>query len=236
MSYLAPWNKGSLVNGVGYAECTTYQPLTYPNSQTINWSWPETPPPTAGVYNFLSVNFGNYDWTTVLTPVTPKEVGSISTLAQTFNLSIQGEVQGFDVIEDLFLTSEAYPNGTNPINKKHEIEIFLHSPAYSIAYASSLTPIGTFIASGIQWTASINKNMAVPSVLIMPTNHTDALVGTVDIHAIFTYLIAKKIISNTEYFNGLGLGVEVRTGSGALTIKSLSTTYNWSSNGHFSSL
>jgi hypothetical protein len=222
MSYLAPWNKGALVEGQGYWECLAYNRETYPHGQTIAWSWPDRPPPSRGVYNFLAVNFGNYYDTVVPQPIPPKAVGDIKTLTQSFDLAISGDLDGFDVINDFFLTRE--PGKFD--NKLFEVEIFFHTPGYSHDYARSSTQVGKIKASGIEWTVSIDKRAANGhDILIIPEGGADLLSHTIDIKAILDQLVAAQVLTGREYFNGMGLGVEVRRGAGTLAIKKLSTSY-----------
>lgn len=222
MSFLAPWNKGSLVEGIDYTECLTFNRSSYPDGQRISWSWPEVPPKSKGVYNFLAVDFGNYDNTVVMSPIRPSRVRDIDKLTQQYALDISGDNQGFDVIDDLFLTSKSGDTS----KKLFEIEIFLHSPGFAIKYASGATQIGTFRASGTEWSASIDRHLSsAADILVLPAKRGDILAGTLDVKAVFDYLISAKILSGEEYFNGLGLGVEVRHGDGSLSINRLSITY-----------
>jgi hypothetical protein len=222
MSYLAAWNKGALIQGQDYWECLAYNPATYPHGQTIAWSWPDRPPPSRGVYNFLAVDFGNYYGTVVPQPIPPKAVGDIKTLTQSFDLAISGDLDGFDVINDFFLTRD--PGKFD--NKLFEVEIFFHTPRYSHDYARSSTQVGKIKASGIEWTVSIDKRASNGhDILIIPADGADLLSHSIDIKAILNQLVAAQVLTGREYFNGMGLGVEVRSGAGTLAIKKLSTSY-----------
>jgi len=222
-SYLSPWNTAGLPAGGTYAEFLAYDPINYPNNQQIYWSWPSTPPTSRGVYNFLAINFGNYYDGTVPVPITPKQVGSITKLSQTFNLSLSGNTNGYDAVIDLFTT--ARPNDFT--NRRHEIEIFLHTPAYTGWYVQSVTQGGTYRdAGGRAWTVAVDMNATPQDILIMPANQSDILAATIDIKAMFAWLIRQNVMSSDEYFNGLGLGVEVNHDTGAFSINSLSTTYD----------
>ncbi|WP_374547445.1 hypothetical protein [Rhodoblastus sp.] len=222
LSYLASWNKGELLEGRDYWQCLAFNRGTYPDGQTIAWSWPNRPPPSRGVYNFLAVNFGNYYDTIVPQPIPPKPVSDIKTLKQKFDLGISGDLDGFDVIQDFFLTRD--PGKFD--HKLFELEIFLHTPSYSHGYARQVSQVGKITASGVQWNVSVDKHAANgQDILVVPANGADLLSAEIDTKAILDQLVAAGVLTGTEYFNGLGLGVEVRQGSGRLDVHKLSTVY-----------
>jgi hypothetical protein len=221
LSYLAPWNKDALVQGKDYSECFMIDPEIFPNGQKIAWSWPDAPPKRRGVYNFLGVDFGNYNRTIVKTPIEPRAIKSINALTLSYDLHIDGDLNGFDIIIDLFLTSSPDDSET----KSFEIEILLHTPPYTIQYAGSISQT-IMNASGRQWSVSIDKNMDPNDILILPHDNTDLLVETIDLKNIFDILVSLAVLSGNEYFNGLGIGVEVRQGKGSLTFNKLSANYN----------
>lgn len=222
LAFLAPYGKGSYISGSDFAESATILASTFPNNTVISWRWPNTPPVGSGVYNLLAVDFGNYDNTTVQTPITPKQVNSISTLTQTHSISVSGSLPSFDVIDDLFLTSTS--NGTTLL---FEVEIFLHTPAYAATFVSGGFSIGTFIGSGITWTVVQTFGGAAGNdILFMPTNQADVLLGVIDIKAMLAYLVSRSVITGSEWFNGLALGAETQQGVGGLTIHTMSEVYN----------
>src|SRR6185312_14175343 len=113
-------------------------------------------------------------------------VGSITQLSQTINLSIGGDTNGYDVLIDFFTTLAA----NNFTNRQHEIEVFLHTPAYAAAYVQSLLQIGTYTdASGRAWTVAVDKNASPHDILFMPANQANVLSGTVDIRAMLNWLV-----------------------------------------------
>lgn len=222
-SFLSPWNADALPTGGTHAEFLVYNRTNYPNNQQIYWSWPSIPPAGGGVYNFLAIDYGNYFDTSVQTPIMPKQVGSIAHLSQTFNVSLGGDTNGYDVLIDFFTTLAA----NNFSNRQHEVEIFLHTPAYAASYVQSVIQIGTYTdAGGRAWTVAVDKNTTPHDILFMPANKADVLVATVDIKAMLAWLIGLQWVSSAEYFNGLGFGLEVNHGTGSISINTLSTTYN----------
>jgi len=224
-AWLAPWGAGPLRQGKDYTESLTLDPDTFPSGTRIRWAWPAQPPTqsAAGVYNFLAVSFGDQYGTPVQAPVPPRQVAAITALTQTHDLAIGGAPDGFDVVIDYFLTREA---GKHDVHL-FEIEVFLHTPAFSAEYVRSVEQIGTFTdRQGRAWTVAINrKNGHGPAILFMPAAREDLLRAAVDIHAMHVWLMARGVLSGREWFNGLGLGAEVRQGSGLLTIDRFSVDY-----------
>lgn len=223
-SYLSPWNKGALVEGVDYDESLQLNEAAYPNGQTIMWRWPKEPPARRGVYNFLHVAYGNYYDTRPKEPIPSVKVRDIAELTQSFNLSFGGDLDGFNVIDNLFLTEK--PGNFEKI--LYEVEIFFHSPSNAVWYVNHSHPVGRFVASGIEWFVAVDRNGPHgQDVLIMPSSHQDAPVADkLNLKAMFDYLIASNVLSGDEYFNGLALGVEVHHGAGNLTINTISTRYH----------
>jgi hypothetical protein len=224
-AWLAPWGAGSLQPGKDYTESLTLDPETFPARTQIRWSWPAQPPAMsmAGVYNFLAVSFGDQYGTQVQAPIPPRQVAAITALTQTHDLAIEGAPDGFDVVVDYFLTREA---GKHDVHL-FEVEIFLHTPAFSHDYVRSVEQVGTFTDRHARtWTVAINrKNGHGPAILFMPVGREDVLRDTIDIQAMHIWLMARGVLSGREWFNGLGLGAEVRQGNGLLVIKHFSVDY-----------
>lgn len=219
LAYLAPFGKGALVDGVDYSEAMIVQPATFPNNVSILWNWPAN---TSGIVNFLAVDFGDYNNTVVPAPIASKKVSAISALTETHALALAGDPSGYDAVIDLFTTSA--PGSTTA--KQHEIEIFLHTPAYSAGYVASVTQIGAYTdANGVAWTVAIDKSRLPHNILFMPADQSDIVSGTVDVKAMLAWLMSKSWVGGGEYFNGLATGVEVQQGLGAAQISQFSVDY-----------
>lgn len=219
LAYLAPFGKGLMIDGIGYSEAMIVQPGSFPANTSMLWNWPAN---TNGIVNFLAIDFGDYNNTVVPTPITPKKLMNISTLNETHSLTLSGSVTGYDAIIDFFTTSAPGSNST----KQHEVEILLHTPTYAAAYVASLTPIGTYTdANGLAWTVVADKVRLPHDIIFMPANQADVLTGSIDIKAMIAWLMSKSWVGGGEYFNGLGLGIEVQQGIGAASINSFSVNY-----------
>lgn len=215
-AYIAP---NSSMTPPAYQESASIT-AAFPDGTGFIWAWPAN---TVGIVSWLAVDFGNYDYTTPQTPITPKMISTVSALTVSFDMTLTGDLTGFDVVIDLFTTSKINDETT----QQHEIEILLHSPAYSQAYVSSLTSIGTFTdANGVVWKCVVNKTLTPHDILFMPSDCRDILSGSVDVHAMLAWLVGLRWLSGAEYFNGLAIGVEVQQGLGAATLNSFSVGYN----------
>lgn len=220
LAYMSPWNKGNLVINKDYAESITLDPTTFPNGTKIKWDWPAKP--AEGIYNFLAIDFGNENETIVQKPIPPRRVKDLKDLSQEFELTATGLLNGFDVISEFYLTQK--PGSFE--NKLFEIEVFLHTPAYSYQYVSGSTPIGNYSGSGIDWFVSIDHGAPNgPDILFMPSDRRDVLSGHLDFKSMLDWLVNKKVISGNEYFNGMAVGVEVRQGGGSLSYEKLEIIY-----------
>ncbi len=218
-AFLAPFNAGSLVSGKDYIDRLVLQRSTFPDGTNINWQWPNIPCP-GGIYNFNSVQFGNYYNTHPNVPIPSKAIIDIVTLIERYDLALGGSLDDFDVITDFFLTST--PGGDS--SHAFEVEIFIHTPPYSIRYADHSTPIGTYVdASDRAWRVVIDNK--AHDVLFMPVDQRFMQSTTVDIKAMLRWLVVQGTLAGNEYFNGLGIGVEVRQNEGSLAINSFSVTY-----------
>ena len=219
LAYLAPFGKGALVQGLDYTESMTLSRAAFPNGVHIESNWPAASV-IKGVRNFLAVDFGDYNNTVVPDPIVSQHIKDITTLNEAHDLTVGGSIDGFDVIDDLFLTQGVGSRTTHQV----EIEVFLHTPGYSAAYVHSGSRIGSFDAGGVTWTVSFIRG-AVPDILFMPSNQADVPSGTVDLLGMLSYLVSVGRLTGNEYFNGMALGLETGQGRGSLTINSFAVTY-----------
>ncbi len=222
LAYAAPFNKGSFIYGKNYTENITLMASLFPAQSSFTWNWPNIPC-SAGVYSFIAIDYGDYYDTVVQEPIASKQISNINSLVESHIVSYSGSLQDYDVIDDIFLTTRPGNNSTNYV----EIEVFLHTPAYSASYVQSSRQIGTFIGSGVTWIVAISESGAnTPDILFMPKNKADLANRSIDLTAMFQYLVSSGLIPNSLYFNGFALGTETRQGQGSIRISSFSVTYN----------
>ena len=220
------------IEGTNYTESLTYSSgESFPNNSRMTWQWPAIQSGQSAVGSYIQICYGDYDYTVPQTPITPEPVGNIATLTETHNFSLGGTLSGFDVIDDLFLTSQGTQGSEEGI-QTHEIEIFLHSPSYAQAYVldsgnagPTVVRLGTFTVSGITWVVAEDMGTTPKDILFMPQNLQDIPNQTVDIRAMLQYLANKSAISSTEWFNGFAIGVEVQQGVGFAAFNSFAVSY-----------
>ena len=219
-AFLAPFNRKNLVPGKDYQNTMTFKAADFPNNVELRWSWPKIPFPT-GVYNFMSVKFGDYYNTPVDIFVNPKKIRSIQRLLQRHRAKIDGTLDGFNLITDFFLTSGPNDHSVHT----HEVMIFHHSPSDSRRFASQGRFIGIFTSSEkTEWRVSVHPD---PKIFIfMPRSFQDNLIGETDIAAKLHWLIERKELSGDEYYNGHAFGVEVLHSDGMLNIEEFSVNYD----------
>ena len=221
-AYIAPFNKGSYAFGVDYEESITLSATQFPSGSLFAWSWPEIPC-AQGVFNFSAIDFGNYYNTVVPTPITPRRVRDLVVLRETHEMTLSGELQNFDAIDNFFLSEVAGDDGTHAF----EIEVFLHTPGYSENFIRHAKQIGTFTGSGKTWIVAeaISTSAVIPDILFMPSDQADITRGTIDLRGMLDYLVSRGVIKDTLYVSGFALGTETRKGKGALDLAAFSADY-----------
>jgi hypothetical protein len=221
------WNTGSLVNGTDFTQSISMDSANSPDNTTISWDWPDTPA-TWNVYSMPGVFYGTYDgFAAPANTVTPMQVDDINTLTLNHNITLSGQTDQYDVIYDLYLTST--PGGSHS-DAQFEIEVVAHTPSYMRDWIETL-PQKTFTdADGLQWTIAQSGSTSTsdnpPIILFVPSDYRDLTNASIDFKALLDAAQAEGLITGNEYFNGLGLGVEPRLGSGSLDINSLSVDYD----------
>ena len=227
-------------SGAGYVYGTNYSmsysvvPATFPAGSVMSWWWGNTlnGSSVSGVWGYLTIaSYGNYEGGSLPNPIASKQISTINTLNSTLNYTIAGQTQFFDIIHDIWLTD--IPNGqsSEPQSKfLHEIEINWHPNSGFVNFANGQTRIGAYTdANGIIWQVSYNPGNAQnpPDIYFYPTQDLgNGTSYTIDIKAMFNYLISRGTIAGTEYYSGHGLGVEPSGFGGSITINSASVVYN----------
>lgn len=210
-------------SGVNYTNSMSILPPAFPNNTVISWRWPPNSPVGpcgVGVWAFLQVGYGNYAGGSFM-QVTAQQVKNITTLVQNYNIRVGGaNIDNFDIIDDFFLTSASGGGGN-----LFEIEIFLHPNTQAKALFNSATPVGSIVSGGITWSVAV-VSASPPDILLIKSDQTDVLSASIDIKAMFSYLVAQGQITGNEWYNGHGLGAEPAQSGGTLTIDQFSVVYN----------
>lgn len=210
--YLAPFSGVEVTPNT----MTLNNPALFPGSTTIAWNYSSTP--CVGVCGFLAVDYGNYSGTVAETPIPVIQVNNLATMTETHDLTFGGSLDDYDVIDDLFLYSDAIQSA-----RSKEFIIFLHTNTQAANFVNAApTQYGTTTISSVLWKVACYCASSPSIILFMPNSHADVAIGTVDINAMFTYAKVHGAITGNEYFTGMGLGAEPVANAGTMTINSFS--------------
>ncbi|RXT47722.1 Ig-like domain-containing protein [Bradyrhizobium betae] len=209
------WNPGSL-GSKDYSITGSYKAADLTDHTTFTWSFPLVTEAVSTVRAYPEISFGPNPLSDVQTPapgaVFPVQLSSLSGLTASFDLSYQGNMDGFDVSFDVWLTS--VPNG-GASTITNEVMVWLHK--------GDVKPFGDLIGTYQDGTISAkiyhgdNNGRPYTAVVL----DTDLPAGSIDFSGILNKLQSLGIVSSSEYLASIELGAEVVSGAGSLTINDL---------------
>jgi predicted secreted protein len=224
-AYDSVWNKGTLVRGTNFTETITCYADSFPNYTSISWNWPNTIP-TNNTYSYPNIAYGQVGTgiaagaSAPVTNITPSTINNITTLSLIHNVSLAGTTTEFDV--HYFGTLTQTPGATDQV----QFDLHVHAPQYVRDALTALSTKYSFTDSQSTVWYIINNPAPTPhKIVFIRQDMGDLLNYTVDLKTLFLQAKANGLITGSEYFNGLALGVEPRTVSGTLSITSLSVSY-----------
>ena len=206
------WNLGDASKGSTIR--SVFDPKDMTAGVVFTWSLPQATTTSPIIKGFPEVQFGVNPHgayagnPTDVARVFPILVGDIVSLKADFDVSFSGNLGGFNVAYDIWLTS--VPNG-DASTITNEIMVWLHEgdfPAYG-------TPIGTYTHDGL--TANIYRNGTYTAFVF----DQDVTTGVLDIGDLLRTLKEMGIVSDREYLASVELGAEVVSGIGSLTVHNL---------------
>lgn len=208
------WNIGTLVNGQDFTQTISYDPNDLAHDVRITWAYDSNQNP---VLAYPELQLGFKPWGQQGSTALVTAISSLRNLDLTFDISISGQTDGFNVAYDLWLTDE--PAG-GPETITTELMIWLHSGAF--------TPAGTVVATyhGADFTAKVwqaDNFSAAPGVdwrYLAVDIDTEKLTGSIDLDGLLRFLADRGIVSASDYLTGVELGAEITKGTGAMTIHS----------------
>ena len=218
-----PWGAGSLINGKNYSQAIYVYASTFPNGSVISWRWPGYGNPS-NAWGYPEIVYGTQagTWRSPDRKGPPPiKIRNLAALTGSYDLSIAGDTDQYDVLWETHLTSA--PNGGASI----EFGILLHTPSYVMSWAEGLPRRYPYNTAGLAATILITDNGSEPYILVLPVQG-DMLTATVDIRSILNFLISRRALTGDEYISGFEIGAEPRQGEGTLTINSIQ--YNWNGN------
>jgi Bacterial Ig-like domain len=193
----------------------------FPNSVAMYWTWPSETKPS--ITSFAAVDYGNYADGTPATPILSSRLSDITTLTEYHGFTAAGALSGYNVIDDMFLTSVAGGDNAHAA----EVEVLYHTPVNSQAWISSLTQIGSVEVSNVKWIVSEGPNeRGVPDYVFSRANNQDLGAGEFNIKDMLDYLVSTGAVSGNLYFNGMAFGVETDSGSGSLHLNTYMVDYS----------
>lgn len=207
------WNVGSLIAGVDYTQSVSYNPTDLQHGTVFSWAYG---PDDSKILAYPEIMLGLSPWNpTAGSAAVVTQISSLRDLNLTYDVSISGQTDHFNVAYDLWLTDTP---GGGPETITTEMMIWLHS--------GNFAPAGTKMAvyQGAGFTADIwmQENFsAAPGVewryLAVMINQ-DHLAGQIDLDGLLRFMTARGLVSGADYLTGIELGAEVNFGAGSLTI------------------
>ncbi len=203
------WNKGALVNGKDFTQRITYDPATFPNGTSLDWSYPQ-----AG--NGQIYGYPNISWSIGATAV---RVADIANLSATYTFRISGDTKNFDVAFEAWLYSA--PGGVfNTITD--EVMLGVHSngwtPVFNGAFADGVLDTDVYIDP--KW-SDAGGGSSHTWQYVAAINKTDKLSGTISFSNLPKELIWDGVIDGNEYISTVEVGAEPAKGAGSLKIDNL---------------
>lgn len=195
-------------------------PTAFPVGIEFSWDISARDLRWTGVEGMLAVSYGNY----ADSPgsVTPTQVSAITDLAATVGWSYAGD-DSSGLLCETWLTSTSTPTGDG--THLFEVGFMPKVSANAQAYIAGLTSVGTFTdKNGVAWLVAEDTSPTAPYLIAYRSGYAD-FTGDLCFHDYFTFLIAQGKITGSEWFNGLGFGVEPYDGAGSLVISDFSVNY-----------
>src|SRR5579871_5280668 len=218
------WNPQSLVFGTDYTQSIGYD-SSFPNQAlAMDWSFP-LPSRYLTVHSYPSLMYGTSPWSgpegDSLETALPVELSHINSLYLNYNVSIGGDVSGYDVAFDIWLTNS--PDG-GADSLTNEIMVWVHRGGFSPAGQYVAPYSSAYFAGGIYYQPNMGDNSGANPESWKYTAivaNSDNLAGQIDFANILQTLEANGEVSNTAYLRDIELGAEVAAGAGTLTINNM---------------
>lgn len=205
------WGVRDMVAGKDYTLSSTYNAADMTRGTMFNWSF-DVYTSDLRILAYPEVIFGFSPYNTAggnptdTAQVFPVQLNTLTGLKADYDVSYTGNLGGFNVAYDIWLSNSAVATGSSAIT--NEIMIWLHKGAFG-AFGDV---VGTYSKDG--FTATIYHQGTYTALVA----DSDKNVGTLDIADILKTLQGLGIVSSSEYLRSIELGAEVASGTGSLTI------------------
>jgi hypothetical protein len=225
-------------DGVMFNQVITNYPLTFPRGTTIEWSYPSLPN-DAAVYAFAIIagyGIGTGGHFRPANAPPPKKVSEFTELSVTYDVSVTGDPNDFNLLVETFPTTGPRPSAPNVENTMtNEIGFMPHVPDFAWTYISGFSdhfdyssPDGTFHAyvatkPGNAFTAGPPFTMIVPVTEAGGRKPRDMMRGTqtLPLLGVLRELVARGIIPADSYVSGFDLGFEITRNSGRAVLNDI---------------
>ncbi len=225
-------------DGVMFNQVITNYPSTFPRRTKIAWSYPsQTNDAVVYAYAIIAgygVGSGGY-FLPVKRPA-PKKVSEFTDLSVTYDLSIDGDPNDFNVLFETYPTTASDPSPPNVTNTMtNEIGFLPHVPNYYWSYLLGLkdhfdysSPDGTFHAyiatrPGNAFTSSPPFTLIVPVTEAKGRTPRDMMRGrqTLPLLGVLKELVTRGILPADSYVCGFDFGFEIGRNSASATLNDI---------------
>jgi hypothetical protein len=229
-------------DGVMFNQVITNYPSTFPRRTKIEWSYPSQRN-DASVYSYAIMGgygVGSGGYFRPLNRPAPKKVSEFTDLSVTYDVSVTGDPNDFDLLVETFPTTAsdpAPPKDTNTMT--NEIGFLPHVPDFLWTYILTLSDHfdysssdGTFHAyvatrAGNAFTSAPPFTMIVPVTEAGGRTPRDMMIGrqTLPLLGVFRELVARGIMPGDSYVCGFDFGFETGRNSGRAVLNDI--TWKW---------
>lgn len=209
----------------GYTQTLTCYTGSFPAGTLISWDYGSNVA-SGNVWGYPEVIYGRQAgwWANPnsggVTP-TPVQLGNLSSFTFSWNVTLSGNLQQYDVLAETHFATVANPGSSN--QTPLEFGVFLWNPNFANSYFDSKT-IYNYNSGGFQ--AKISPNVwAAGTFAMLPTSveaGTPWTSGTINFLPIIQWGISKGLLPSGSYLTGFELGIEMQQGSGSMTVNNIS--------------
>lgn len=218
-------------DGVMFNQVITNYPSTFPERTKIEWSYPSERN-DASVYSYgiiAGYGIGSGGYFRPLNRPAPKKVSEFTDLSITYDVSVTGGPNDFDLLVETFPTTASDPSPPNAANTMtNEIGFLPHVPDFLWAFILTLSDHfdytssdGTFHAyiatrPGNAFTSAPPFTMIVPVTEARGRTPRDMMTGrhTLPVLGVLRELVAHGIMPGDSYICGFDFGFEIGRNSG----------------------
>jgi len=211
------WNPGSMVSGKDYTVSSSYNTADMSSGTTFSWSFPVVTEATSTIRAYPEIIYGPAPMSgghkvTDIGGVFPVQVSALTKLTAAYDVSYKGNLDGFNVSFDIWLTDT--PNG-GATTVTTEVMVWVHKGGV-VPFGQQ---VGTYVNGAT--TGKIYVSTASGWTYAAVVLDQDTTSGELDLASIFAKLQTLGLVSSKDYVASVELGAEVVSGAGSLTIKNL---------------